>query len=71
MPKRKSRKAIEIPGDMAEYIKLKIHDFDVYMARLREALETRPEKRTPEQKRFINFDRNGPSYNKLFKKSKT
>ncbi|MEZ5357369.1 MAG: hypothetical protein R3F48_00970 [Candidatus Zixiibacteriota bacterium] len=44
--------------------------FDVYMARIREAKEKSPKKRTVRQKKLLDFYLNGPSYNAIFGKSK-
>ena len=41
-------------------------DFDVYMAKLREAKECLPEERTHEQRQLIAFSEDGPSYDSLF-----
>lgn len=45
-------------------------DFDVYMARLREAEECPPEKRTEKQEELLSFMSGGPSFNSLFPKRK-
>lgn len=49
-------------------MKKKIYDYDVYMAKIREAEETSEEKRTPEQKKLLLALENSPSWNDLFRK---
>ena len=43
-----------------------VTDFDSYIQKIRSVEEKRPEERTEEEKQFLRFINNGPSYNGLF-----
>ncbi|HEQ99151.1 MAG TPA: hypothetical protein ENO22_07415 [candidate division Zixibacteria bacterium] len=49
--------------------KQKTAQFDVYMARLKQAKECAPRNRTSEQKQLLQSTQSAPSYNALFGKS--
>jgi len=46
------------------------HDYDTYMALIREAEETPEEERTKEQRNLLAALENSPSWNDLFKRTK-
>ena len=48
----------------------KSSDYDVYMARLRQSEERPINKLNPEEKRLVNFVKQVPSFNEIFKKKK-